>query len=109
MIDWGEMVLEPNIEVFGEPAVFQAAAGGLPASLSVIFDAAFKEVKMSEYGEYHTSIYPAAGCNLSDFPAYPKQGDNLTLESTGQIYTIREVRDDSHGGIHLILNKGPGH
>lgn len=109
MIDWDALVVKPCVEVFGEkePALFQAVSGA-SKPVSVIFDNAYKDLKMADDGEYHITIFPAAGASISDFPTYPVQGDNLTIQKTGQIYAIREVRDDSHGGVHLILNKGKG-
>jgi hypothetical protein len=104
MIDWQANVVGPCVAVFGEPATFTARAWNLPFGISVVFDDAFKVVTTSSDGSDVLGTFPAAGVNLADFPLMPAQGDQLTRESTGKAYVVREVRPDSHGGAMLILN-----
>ena len=103
MIDWEKTVLAPCVGVFGEPAVFMPKFGP-PAPVDVIFDNAYKEITLSEYGTEVTTVYPAAGGSLSDFPSAPVQGDSLKILRNGKTYVIRKPRLDSHGGVFLVLN-----
>ncbi len=103
MIDWEKNVLAPCQGVFGEPATY-TPAGGSPTSVSVIFDSAYMEVSMSEYGVEKTTARPVAGVNLGDFGIPPAQGDQLLRIGTGKTYQVREVRPDSHGSALLMLN-----
>jgi hypothetical protein len=102
MIDWQKAVIGPNIRVFGEPAQYLPVVG-LPFSLSVIFDDAFKVVTMSRDGTEVLSTFPAVGVNLADLPRDPAQGDKLRVR--GGTFLVREPRPDSHGGAMLILNR----
>lgn len=104
MIDWQSVVVGPCLAVFGEPATYSARAWSMEFEVSVVFDDAFKVVTMSSDGSDVLSTFPAAGVNLADFPLMPAQGDLLTRISNGKVYTVREVRADSHGGAMLILN-----
>ena len=103
MIDWGKSVIGPCLEAFGEPATFIPAIG---ASFPVtgVFDDAFRQVGLSEYGTEIVSVYPVFGVNLADFPAPPLQGDQLKIASNAKTYVVREPKPDSHGGAMLILN-----
>ena len=96
-------MLAPNIDVFGEPATFSPAVGA-SFDFMGIFDNAYKEISMSDFGTEITSVYPVIGINLADFPNVPLQGDSLTIQGTGKTYIVRDVQPDSHGGAMLILN-----
>jgi hypothetical protein len=103
VIDWGKHVLSPCIGVFGEPAIFIPAAG-TPFPINGVFDNAYSVVTMSDYGTPVSTLHPAIGVNLSDFPAAPLQGDQIIIARTGKTYVVREPRPDSHGWAFLILN-----
>lgn len=102
MIDWSQKVVGPCVGIFGQPATFQNKYDD-PVTVNVIFDNAFKLMKMTEYGPELAGTFPAAGVDLADFPTAPVQGDELTID--GHEYIIRMVEADSHGGAMLILNK----
>ena len=104
MIDWQKKVLAPNIKIFGEPAVF-TPAGGSAYGVNVIFDNAYKEVTVSEYGTEIVSVFPAVGINLAEFSAVPAQGDTFFIPRTNSTYSVRNPKPDSHGGMFVILNK----
>lgn len=103
MIDWSGKVLDPCMGVFGQPVTYIPASG---ASFVVngIFDNAYRDVSLGEYGPDATSVYPVLSVNLTDFTSNPVQGDQLTVLSTGKTYAVREARLDSHGSALLILN-----
>ncbi len=103
MIDWAALVVAPCVSTFGEPVIYKPAIGA-PFPINGVFDNAYKESTMSEYGtEIHT-YFPQLGVKLSDFPTPPAQGDQLTILSTGKTYAVRDPQPDSHGGARLVLN-----
>ena len=104
MIDWQKKVLAPNVKVFGEPAFF-TPSGGSGYGVNVIFDNAYKEVTVSEYGTDIVSVFPAVGINLAEFSATPMQGDSLFIPRINSTYSVRNAKPDSHGGMFLVLNK----
>lgn len=103
MIDWGQNVLGPLLGVFGEAATY-APATGAPFAIIGIFDEAYRELSGLESGIAMTTEMPVLGVRVSDFPASPLQGDQLTLQRTGVRYVVREVRLDGHGYAKLMLN-----
>lgn len=101
-IDFDSLVLAPCQQVFGEPVFYDSELSGT-FELSGIFDKAYESVVVQE-GQAISERMPVIGCRSSQFPTYPKQGDKLTVQN--ERYLVREVRDDSHGNIKLMLN-GP--
>jgi hypothetical protein len=57
---------------FGSPATYMPAAGG-SFSIDGVFDNAYREIDLSGDIPPATSVYPALGVNLADFPAAPLQ------------------------------------
>lgn len=101
-IDWNALVLEPCHATFGEPAVY-TPQGGAPFPINGVFDKAYEGIVVLQ-GEAVSERMPVLGCKAVDFTTYPKQDDTLVVR--GESYVVREVRDDSHGAIKLMLN-GP--
>jgi hypothetical protein len=99
-VDWDQMVLAPNMAVFGECATY-SPKGGSPFQVTGIFDEEYHEVGLLE-GPAITSAMPVLGIRLAEFPSPPKQGDQLTV--CGKTFAVREVRPDGHGGAKLMLN-----
>jgi len=102
-IDWNALVIAPCMGVFGEAATYLPRVGA-PFAITGVFDNAYKEIALSEYGTDVATLYPAIGVNLADFPSPPLQGDQITIAATGKTYAVRAPRPDSHGGAFLILN-----
>ena len=90
--------------VFGQPVTYIPASGSPAFVIDGIFDSAYRDVSLGDYGPDATSVYPVLGITLADFPSAPVQGDQLIIQSTGKTYVIRDPRIDSHGSALLILN-----
>ena len=107
-VDWDALLHGPVQSTFGEAVLYHPRSG--PAfPVTGIFDNAYHasdEVSGSfGLGPVHLINRQAIlGVRLSEFPAAPQQGDTLSVR--GQAYSVQEVRDDSHGYAHLILNEG---
>ena len=107
-VDWDGLLHGPVQSVFGEAVQYRSQSGG-SFSVTGIFDNAYHpsdEVSGSfGMGPVHlVNRYTILGVRLSEFPSPPQQGDILSVR--GQTYSVQEVRDDSHGYAHLILNEG---
>lgn len=114
-VDWDGLVLAPCMEVFGETAVYTAAAAGFgdfafgesgfgstaPFEITGVFDEAYREVDLLD-GPGITTAMPVLGIRLAEFSSPPAQGDQLIVR--GQTFVVREVRPDGHGGAKLMLN-----
>lgn len=103
MIDWDQVVIGPTVAVFGEAITYLPAAGG-SLSITGVFDEAYSDVDLAG-GTAVTTDSPVLGVQLSQFPATPAQGDQLTVMRTATTYVIREVRPDGHGSARLLLNE----
>lgn len=106
-VDWDNILHGPVQSVFGELVQYRPQSGS-PFSVSGIFDNAYHqsdEVSGSfGLGPVHlVNRYAILGVRLSEFPALPQQGDTLIVR--GKSYSVQEIRDDSHGYAHLILNE----
>ena len=102
MIDWQTVVTGPCIGVFGEPVLYSPAAGA-EIQISGVFDDAYKEVDILD-GMGIPTESPVLGINLADLSMAPKQGDQMTILRTGEIFTVKKVRADGHGAALLFLN-----
>lgn len=102
MIDWDTAVLAGVISVFGEPVTYTPAIGA-PLSITGVFDEAYQDLTLAG-GTAMTTSTPVLGVRVSDFPALPAQGDTLVIASTGEAFTVKEVRADGHGWAKLMLN-----
>lgn len=106
-VDWDALLHGPVQSVFGEAVQYQPRIGAA-FSVTGIFDDAYHqsdEVSGSfGLGPVHlVNRYAILGVRLSEFPGLPQQGDTMTVR--GKSYSVQEVRDDSHGYAHLILNE----
>jgi hypothetical protein len=103
VIDWDTLVLGPAMAQFGE-AVTYAFAGAAPVAISGVYDEQYTAVDVVD-GQGVTSSMPVLGVQLSQLPALPQQGDQLTIVRTAQRFSVREVRPDGHGWAKLLLNQ----
>lgn len=104
-VDWSKQVLGPCINVFGQ-AVAYASVDGVSFQISGIYDEAYHEIEVVDGGIPVTTSTPVLGVRLSDFPTPPAQDDTLTIVDSGEVFVVREVRPDGHGGAKLMLNYG---
>lgn len=100
-VDWDSAVLAPLIDIFGEPAVFTPFDGD-DYQVSAIFDDAYQGVVMAG-GMPVNSTGPIAGVRLAEFVVLPQQDDRLFRVKTGELFAIKDVQPDSHGGAKLLL------
>ena len=111
-IDWGTLVLGPNIAIFGQPVGYLSATYG-QANINAIFDEAYLQLDplgRGPDGETFqlgspggvTTAKPVIGIRLSDLPFAPDQGDRVMIGT--DTYVVKEVRADGKGGAKLLLN-----
>lgn len=100
-IDWNGLVLAPVLGIFAEDVTHQPASGDAWTATGV-FTEGYQALSMLEDGTPITTEIPRLGIALADYPAAPVQGDTFTIR--GAVYTVAEVRIDSHGRADLILN-----
>jgi hypothetical protein len=80
-----------------------APSVGDPVSVRGIFDASHVLVDVGEIGV--SSVGPAVFLRLSDLPSDPETDIAATVIVGAVTYVIREVKPDSLGGVHLLLNR----
>lgn len=107
MIDWNSLVTGPVMGVFGEPATFRPAVGAAFPILGT-FHEAYASVDLVG-GTGVTSVSPAIGVQLSEFPAAPLRKDRVAITPTdlhgGGLYEVKEVQPNGIGGALLMLNR----
>lgn len=108
-VDWDSLVLSPVMATFGEACTLSPATGGTPISFTGVYDEGFRRAVEvpGDFGLHQVHISssaPILGCRAANFPTPPRQGDMVSVR--GRSFAIAEVRPDSHGGLHLVLNEG---
>ncbi|UPG86852.1 hypothetical protein L2Y94_05720 [Luteibacter aegosomatis] len=101
-VDWDKHVLGPLAGVFAEPAEYIPRVGA-PYAIEGIFDSAYKDVDLIDPQVDTTTTKPVIGVRQSIFRAYPEQNDKVRIHSVGSLFIVKEVRDDGHGAIKLML------
>ncbi|NID15385.1 head-tail joining protein [Luteibacter yeojuensis] len=101
-IDWDKHVLAPLAQVFAEPAEYIPQVGD-PYPITGVFDSAYKDVDLIDPQVDATSTKPVIGVRRSIFQAEPVQGDRVRIPSAATLFLVREVRDDGHGSVKLML------
>jgi hypothetical protein len=103
-IDWDNAVIAPVMDVFGEPVTYQPRSGA-PFEVSGVFNEAYRELAALGDAIPMSGAQPMLSVRLAEFMEIePRQGDQLTVQRTGETYWVREVRADGHGGACLLLN-----
>lgn len=108
-VDWDALLHMPVQSTFGEAVLYRPrSAPAFP--VTGIFDDAWhpSDEVSGSFGMRPVHLVnrqAVLGVRLSEFPAAPQQGDTLSVRD--QTYSVQEVRDDSHGYAHLVLNEGP--
>lgn len=104
-VNWDTETLGPLMGIFGEPVNYLPAVG-VSFQVTAIFDKGYQKELLFDDGTVGvTAEMPVLGIQLSQFPVMPVQGDRLSIASVNTTYIVREVRQDSHGGAKLMLNK----
>lgn len=104
-VNWDAVVIGPLQGIFGEPVTYLPLAGGSFPISGVFDDAYLKEVMFDDASSGVTEVSAVLGIRLSQFASPPVQNDQLTVQSTGATYVVRQSRVDSHGGAKLLLSK----
>ncbi|QCE34146.1 hypothetical protein FAI40_01660 [Acetobacteraceae bacterium] len=108
-----DLVHKPCSDTFGEKKQsieWKSQDGSFQEIIIGIFDDAYMKVDFlgGEDGispNHLTASLPILGCRLLQFPlGYPAQGDVFIIRA--KKYVCQEVRNDSHGWVHLVLNEG---
>ncbi|HBC1012508.1 TPA: hypothetical protein IGZ65_004161 [Escherichia coli] len=104
-VDWDRHLLAPLMGVFGE-ACEHRPRGGEPYRLTGIYDRAYaQQLYGDDGGTEVVSSFPVVGVRDAELKVTPVQGDLLFIVRTGELFTIRSVMPDSHGGTRLELNR----
>jgi hypothetical protein len=106
MIDWDNTLNGPVMSTFGEQALYQPAAGAA-FFIHGTFHEAYKSVEIAD-GMGITTVSPAIGVQLSEFPVAPSQKDRIVITATGLhgggTYVVKEVQPNGIGAALLLLN-----
>lgn len=108
-VDFDALALAPCLETFGEEILWQSCQDGVERIIPGIFDAGWRgqDVPGAFDGlspTHVTTCLPVLGLRRADLPFLPKQGDRFQIR--GENFVAQEIRPDSHGGIHVALNRG---
>ncbi|WP_233872494.1 head-tail joining protein [Paraburkholderia adhaesiva] len=102
--DFDGQILAPLFAQFSEPVTYSPADGDTLA-VNGIFDEAYRELVPQGGVLAYTTERPVCGVRLVEFgDTPPHQGDVLTVNRTGNVYEVQEVRLDGHGAAKLMLN-----
>jgi hypothetical protein len=102
--DFDGHILAPLFDQFAEGVTY-AHAGGETLAINGIFDEAYRELIPQGGVLAYTTERPVCGVRLVEFgDSPPQQGDALTVNRTGNVYEVQEVRLDGHGAAKLMLN-----
>jgi len=104
-IDWDSAVLAPLFDVFAEPVVY-TPFNQRPFSARGVFDDAYEGIDLIGGMPVNSSM-PILGIRLAEFPAMPEQDDTLQIVRTREVFTVKDVRPDSHGSAKLLLQLAP--
>lgn len=95
-----DLALQGGLRHFAGPVTYRPATGG-SFSVDGVWEAAHKELDLG--GETVVStVSPALGVRLVDFPVEPLVGDQFDRE--GNTYEIDDVQPDGQGGAKLIVH-----
>lgn len=106
MIDWDQNLLGPLEETFGEPVNYRPA-GAAAYDIAGVFDRAYtQDVEPLDADDptINTTL-PVLGVRDAAFRKPPLQGDRLYIPGVAQLFVVKDVQPDSHGGSKLILNR----
>lgn len=105
-IDWDSKLLSPLQAVFGESVNYRPASG-TAFDITGIFDRAYtQDVEPLDDGDPTiNTTQPVLGVRDAAFSTPPLQGDCLYIPRVAQLFVVKDVQPDSHGGTKLILNR----
>ncbi|HAY0218982.1 TPA: hypothetical protein U0V61_005049 [Escherichia coli] len=104
-VDWDTNLLAPLFGVFGEACEYRSRRGGAYL-ITGIYDRAYtQQLTGEDGGMVSVSTFPVLGVRDADFVMPPAQGDSVMIIRTGELFTVRDVQPDSHGGTRLELNR----
>lgn len=102
MGSWQDMtsrVVSTIVNTFTTVATYTPVSGAAE-EIKGVFNSEHVEVQVLDGAEVQ-SIFPAFFAKLSDLPAVPQNGDQLTINATA--YKVAESRPDGEGGTLLVL------
>ena len=107
--DFSGTVLLANMNTFAAPVNYTPRDTVTSYPARGVFDSAYQELQIID-GEAITVKMSVLGIRLAEFQTFPEQGDLLTVfpfinSQECKNFTVREVRNDGHGGAKLMLNK----
>jgi hypothetical protein len=110
-IDWDDVLLGPNMAIFGEGDASQPSALpfytprgllGFPLT-DAVFDRAYADVTLEGEDTENSARKPCLGVRISLFPREPAQNDKVYIPSAAAHFIVKDVRLDGHGHARLIL------
>ncbi|WGL96295.1 hypothetical protein QE177_12050 [Arsenophonus sp. aPb] len=104
-VNWDKHLLAPLHRIFAQKVNWRPQKGR-SYDIEGIFDRAYVQQFASLDGESGiNTTHPILGVRDAIFKAPPKKGDRVFVYADNTLFVVREVQPDSHGGIHLQLNK----
>lgn len=104
---WPDLASEVHaaaLDEFGQAVVWRPK-GGAPVNVTGIFRAAHEQLQLAPDGTVAT-VQPTCDLRLSDLPAAPKDGDQLTGPD-GVLYRISEPQPSGEGMTRFVLTRVP--
>lgn len=92
-------------DAFGQPVTYLPAVGG-SYPINGVFDDAYQALALDAEGSQFNTVAPRLGLQPGDLPVTPAQGDQVTIMATGETFTVKDYRPDSHGWAILELGTG---
>lgn len=109
-VNWDKHLLAPLHHVFGDEHEYRPK-NGTPFTVNGVFDRGYVQVLENLDGESEiNTTNPVLGIRDEEFYMHPKpvQGDRVFIQIVGgvainQLFNVKDVQPDSHGGTKLVL------
>lgn len=105
-IDWDRHLLAPLTQQFGTRINYRPKSSTAYDSVGIYDRAYTQEVEPLDADDPGiNTTAPVLGMRDAAFQSPPKQGDLVYVYKESQLFVVKDLQPDSHGGTKLILNK----
>ncbi len=109
MIDWDALVLAPVMGVFGDAVLYRPRDGQPFTVADAVYTEAYTYILRDSTGGEITTTSPALSVRQAACPVKPKQDDGVDISTidgraVNTRFVVKDVRDDGHGHLVLLLN-----